>query len=313
MRAVLLDAGSLGHDVDLGPIRQQVDSLDIHDATSADQLIERLQGAEVALSNKVVIDAQAIDALPSLRLICVLATGTNNIDRAAAQARGIEVANVKAYGTASVAQHCLMMMLALATQLPRYQRDVAEGRWQTSERFCLMDHRVLQLAGKHLVIVGSGALGQAVARLARAFEMRVSFCARPGKESQDSRPPLAALIEQTDVLSLHCPLTEATHHLVDASLLARIKPGALLLNCARGGLIDELAALDALRTGRLGGLGVDSLPQEPPVDGHALIEALHEPLNLLVTPHSAWISPEARQNMVNLSAQNLRRFREAPR
>ncbi|WFF42954.1 D-2-hydroxyacid dehydrogenase [Salinicola endophyticus] len=312
MKAVLLDAASLGDDIDLSPLRALVDDLEVHALTAPEERRERLAGAQVALVNKVVIDAELIDALPDLALICVLATGTNNIDMKAAERRGIAVRNVTAYGTASVAQHTLMLMLALAARLPHYQSALRDGAWQRSEIFCLLDQPTLQLADKHLVIVGSGELGSAVARLGEAFGMRVTFAARPGNEANDTRPALATLLGELDVLSLHCPLTEATRGLIDTQALAAMKPEALLINCARGGIIDEHAALDALRQGQLGGLAVDSLPSEPPRDGHALLEALHEPLNLIVTPHNAWISPEARQRVVTLTADNLRAWRRCP-
>ncbi|MCG6657088.1 D-2-hydroxyacid dehydrogenase [Halomonas campisalis] len=311
MKAVILDAASLGTQIDLSPLRDCVERLEVHAHSPAAKLPERLADAEVAIVNKVVMDAAILEALPELRLICVLATGTNNIDMAAAERLGIEVRNVTAYGTASVAQHTLMLMLALANRLPRYQRDVAEGRWGESPFFCLMDHPTLQLEGKQLVIVGQGELGSRVADLAEAFGMAVTFAARPGNEANDSRPSLAALAPQADVISLHCPLSDATRHLVDAALLASVKPGALLINCARGGIIDEVAALAALREGRLGGLGVDVLPVEPPREGHPLLDALNEKLNLVVTPHNAWISPEARQRIVDLTAENLRRWHQA--
>ena len=306
MNAVILDAASLGADIDLVPIRERVDSLSVHQQSSTPEARERLQGARVAIVNKVVLDAPTLEALPDLKLICVLATGTNNIDMSAAERLGIAVKNVSAYGTASVAQHTLMLMLTLANRLPLYQRDVAEGRWGRSDFFCLMDHGTLQLEGKHLVIVGQGVLGSRVAQLSEAFGMRVTFAARPGNESDDRRPSLAELAPVADIISLHCPLSDATRHLVDADLLATLRPGALLINCARGGIIDENAALAALRNGRLGGLGVDVLPEEPPRDGHPLIDALAEPLNLVVTPHNAWITPEARQKIVALTADNLR-------
>lgn len=311
MKAVILDAATLGDDIDLEPIRGEVDSLDVHATTAPEQCRPRLDGAEVAIVNKVVLDAELLATLPGLRLICVLATGTNNIDMTAAERQGITVRNVSAYGTASVAQHTLMLMLALANQLPRYQQDVAGGEWQRSPLFCLLGHRTLQLAGKRLVIVGSGVLGQAVARLAEAFGIEVIFSARPGNEANDARPPLVDLVDSADIISLHCPLTEATRHLIDAPMLARFKPEALLINCARGGVIDENAALDALRSDRLGGLGVDVLPDEPPRDGHPLLDALGEPLNLIVTPHNAWISPEARANVVKLTVENLRSWKDS--
>ena len=309
MKAVILDAASLGADIDLSPIRERVDDLDVHEHTAPEQIRERLKGAEVAIVNKVALDGDTLEALPSLRSICVLATGTNNIDLPAAERLNIAVRNVTAYGTASVAQHTLMLILALANRLPLYQRDVAAGRWNVSPFFCLMDHGTLQLEGKHLVVVGQGELGSRVAALAEAFGMRVSFTARPGNEANDHRPTLARLAPEADVITLHCPLSDATRHLFDATLVASLKPGVLLVNCARGGIIDEQAALKALREGQLGGLGVDVLPEEPPRDGHPLLDALEESLNLIVTPHSAWITPEARQRIVTLTAENLRHVR----
>ncbi|MGC3872340.1 D-2-hydroxyacid dehydrogenase [Halomonas sp. GXIMD04776] len=309
MKAVILDAATLGDDIDLTPLRDEVDTLEIHDRTTPQECLERLQDADVAIVNKVVLSGDLLASLPHLKLICVLATGTNNIDMDAAKRQGIQIKNVTAYGTASVAQHTLMLMLCLANRLPLYQRDVIDGRWSRSPFFCLLDHRTLELAGKRLAIVGSGELGQAVARLSRAFGMEVIFAARPGNDTQDERPALADLAPEIDVLSLHCPLTNDTHHLVNADLLARMKPDALLINCARGGIIDEKAALQALRENRLGGLGVDVLPNEPPREGHSLIDASSEPLNLIVTPHNAWITPEARANVVRLTADNLRSFK----
>ncbi|MDR5905900.1 D-2-hydroxyacid dehydrogenase [Franzmannia qiaohouensis] len=309
MKAVILDAATLGEDVDLAPLREQVDSLEVHAITDPAQRLERLAGARIAIVNKVVLDAELLDQLPALELICVLATGTNNIDMAAAERHGIEVRNVTAYGTASVAQHTLMLMLALANRLPLYQQDVAAGRWGESAFFCLLGHRTLQLSDKRLVIVGQGELGSRVAQLAEAFGMQVTFAARPGNEAQDSRPGLAELAPTADIISLHCPLTDATRGLVDADMLARMRDDALLINCARGGIVDEAAALAALRAGTLGGLGVDSLPVEPPRDGHPLIDASREPLNLIVTPHNAWISPESRANVVKLTVDNLRAWR----
>lgn len=311
MKAVILDSATLGDDIDLSPLRKEVDNLAVHPTTAPEDRLERLRGAQVAIVNKVVIDAELLDALPDLELICVLATGTNNIDMQAAERHGIAVRNVTAYGTQSVAQHTLMLMLALANRLPLYQRDVAAGKWNDSAFFCLLGHRTLQLADKHLVIVGQGELGRRVASLAEAFGMKVTFSARPGNEANDRRPSLSELALQADVISLHCPLTEDTRHLIDSDMLARMKPGALLINCARGGVIDEEAALESLRHGQLGGLGVDTLPKEPPRDGHPLLSALADPLNLIVTPHNAWISPEARANVVKLTVDNLRRWRDS--
>ncbi|NHH84995.1 D-2-hydroxyacid dehydrogenase [Cobetia sp. MB87] len=314
-QAVMLDAGSVGDGLDFSRLEARLEGLVCHDATAPEEVVPRLSGASIVLVNKVRIEAHHMDELPTLKLIAVMATGTNNIDMAAAEARGIRVMNVNAYGTHSVAQHTWMLLLALAGRLPEYQTDIAAGEWQRSPTFCLMGRPVVQLFGKHLVIVGKGELGTAVGRLAEAFGMHVTFAARPGTAPTAERPALESLLPQADAISLHCPLTPETQHLIDEQALAAMKPGALLVNCARGGIIDEDAALEALATGQLGGLAVDSLPEEPPREGHSLLSALESqhhsastPLNLIVTPHNAWISQEARQNMLDLSLANIETF-----
>ncbi|MBU2099218.1 MAG: D-2-hydroxyacid dehydrogenase [Gammaproteobacteria bacterium] len=308
MKAVMLDADSMGSGIDFSPIEACVSKLVLHGTTLPADCVSRLQHADIAISNKVSLDAAILQALPQLKLICIVATGMNNVDLTAAEKLGIQVRNVVAYGTASVAQHTMMLMLALANRLLPYQHDVRAGRWQISSNFCLQDYTTLQLAGKHLVIVGSGELGTQVARLAEAFAMKVSFSARPGHEHDDARVPLRELAASADVISLHCPLNEHTRNLINRRLLDSLKPGCLLINCARGGLVDDQATLDALTAGNLGGYGTDVLPQEPPRDGHILLDALDQPLNLIVTPHNAWITPEARQTLINKTAENIRHF-----
>ncbi|BCB07984.1 glycerate dehydrogenase [Vreelandella venusta] len=308
--AVMLDAESLGADIDLTAIRDLVSHLEVYQQSTAEQASERLSDADIAIVNKVVLNAETLSTLPKLKLICVLATGLNNIDLDTAKAQNIIVKNVTAYGTASVSQHTLMLMLALANRLPRYQADIARGEWQRSDFFCLQAHSTLQLSNKHLVMVGQGELGSEVARLAEAFGMKVTFAARPGNELNDKRPSLDDLLPTADIISLHCPLNETTKHLINRARLANAKPSLLLVNCARGGIIDEEAALEALRAGRIGGLAVDVLPTEPPKEGHPLLTTLAEgeAVNLIVTPHNAWITPEARQNIVALTADNIQQW-----
>lgn len=309
--AVILDAQSLGPEIDLTAIKESVSQLEVFEQSTTQQALERLADADIAIVNKVVLDGDTLRQLPKLKLICVLATGLNNIDTKAASEQQIVVKNVNAYGTASVSQHTLMLMLSLANRLPRYQRDVAAGEWQRSDFFCLQDYPTLQLSGKNLVLVGQGELGTEVARLAEAFGMQVHFAARPGNEANDQRPSLDDLLPDADIISFHCPLSDGTKHLMNRQRLANAKPSLLLVNCARGGIIDEEAALEALRNGQLGGLAVDVLPTEPPRDGHPLLDALSEGLNLLVTPHNAWITPEARQNIVSLTANNIGEWKSA--
>lgn len=310
LKGVLLDADSLGSNIDFSDLEQQLDSLISYPNTSPEQVQERIQDADIVLCNKVVVNAESLKASPKLKQICVLATGMNNIDLAVAAQLDIPVNNAIAYGTNSVAQHSLMLMLMLATQQVRYGKAVASGQWQESPFFCLMQHSVGELAGKHLVIVGSGVLGSKVAQLAEAFDMTVTFSARPGQESQDSRPSLESLLPLADIISLHCPLTPDTENLLNQETLAKAKPGSLLINCARGGIVNETAVLAALKSQQLAGYATDVLSQEPPVDGNPLLDALNEDLNLIITPHNAWISQSARQNIVDQAAESIRNYRQ---
>lgn len=310
MKGVLLDGDSLGKDVSFASIREPLDELITWPTTTPDQVAERIRDADVVLSNKIHLGRAELAAARQLKLICILATGMNNVDLQAAAELGIPVRNVQAYGTASVAQHALMLMLALATRLPLYQRSVAAGEWQTAPGFCLMQHPVTQLSGKTLLLVGHGELGQEVARLATAFGMKVQVAARPGNPN-DPRRPLDTLLPQADVISFHCPLTTETRDLLNGARLRLAKPGLLVVNVARGGIVNEQDALAALREGRIGGLATDVLSEEPPRNGNPLLDALGEPLNLIVTPHSAWLAPEARQKILDLTAANIRQYRQA--
>ncbi|MBE0508273.1 MAG: D-2-hydroxyacid dehydrogenase [Marinospirillum sp.] len=304
MKGVMLDADSLGCGLNFSDLQAQLDELVIWPTTSPEQVAKRINDFNVVLVNKVQLNRALLEQAKSLKLICVMATGMNNVDLEAAAELGIEVRNVQAYGTASVAQHTLMLMLALATRLPLYQQSLAAGDWQQAPAFCLMQHPVTQLAGKNLLLVGYGELGQAVGKLANAFGMKLLIAARPGK-SDDHRPTLDELLPQADVISFHCPLNESTRGLLNAHNLQRTKPDLLVVNAARGGIVDELAALDALRSRQIAGLAVDVLTEEPPRNGNPLLDALQESLNLIVTPHNAWIAPEARQKIVDLTAQNI--------
>lgn len=303
LQAVFLDHASLDRgDLDITPLQQTFQRLDLYPQSSPAQVIARLQGAQVAISNKVVVDEAIMAACPQLRLILLAATGSNNVDLAAARARGIAVCNCQGYGTASVAQHSLMLLLALAARLPDYQRAVADGAWQRAEQFCLLDYPMVELAGKTLGILGYGELGQAMARLAEALGMRVLLGQLPGRPASPRHLPLERLLPQVDALSLHCPLTAQTRHLLGAAELARLKPGALLINTARGGLIDEQALADALRRGHLGGAACDVLSEEPPRQGNPLLAG--DIPRLIITPHNAWGSREARQRIVTQLQEN---------
>ncbi|MCW2293890.1 glycerate dehydrogenase [Pseudomonas sp. BIGb0408] len=306
-RAVFLDYRSLDlGDLDMTPLHEQFAELVLHERSTSEQVIERLQGARVAIVNKAVIDASVLGACPDLQLVLVSATGTNNVDLDAARSRGVAVCNCQGYGTPSVAQHTLTLLLALATSLAEYQRDIRAGRWQQSPMFCLLDHPIVELEGKTLGMLGHGELGGAVARLAEAFGMRVLYGQLPGRPPRADRLPLDELLPQVDALTLHCPLTEQTRNLITARELGLLKPGAFVINTARGGLIDEQALADALRAGKLGGAATDVLTQEPPRDGNPLLAA--DIPRLIVTPHSAWGSREARQRIVGQLAENAAGF-----
>ncbi|MFJ1574203.1 2-hydroxyacid dehydrogenase [Pseudomonas sp. NPDC088322] len=305
--AVFLDHDSLDlGDLDLSALRACFGALTLHGATAPEQVAERLQGATVAISNKVLLGADVLAANPQLQLILVAATGTNNVDLNAARAQGITVCNCQGYGTPSVAQHTLALLLALATRLCDYQRAVADGQWAKASQFCLLDFPIVELEGKTLGLLGHGELGGAVARLAEAFGMRVLSGQIPGRPARAERLPLDELLPQVDALTLHCPLNEHTRHMISHRELALLKPGALVVNTARGGLIDEQALADALRSGHLGGAATDVLSVEPPVNGNPLLEA--DVPRLIVTPHSAWGAVEARQRIVAQLSENAQAF-----
>lgn len=306
-RAVFLDTASLDlGDLDLQPLRQAFGELVLHPASAPGEIAGRLREANVAISNKAPISAETLARCPDLKLILVTATGTNNIDLAAARERGIAVANCQGYGTASVAQHAILLLLALATRLPDYQAAVRAGRWQQSTQFCLLDFPIVELAGKTLGLLGHGELGGAVARLAEAFGMRVLLGQLPGRPPRADRLALDELLPQVDAISLHCPLTEQTRGMIGQRELDLMRPGAFIVNTARGGLIDEQALADTLRRGHLGGAATDVLSVEPPKDGNPLLAG--DIPRLIVTPHNAWGSREARQRIVGQVTDNAAAF-----
>jgi len=306
--AVFLDVTSLNqNDLDLEPLHNAFSKLDCYEHTSAAEIIPRLQGAHVAIVNKVVLSADVLTACPELKLILLSATGLNNVDLQAAEDAGVTVCNCQGYGTATVAQHTLMLLLAMATSLPNYQSAVREGRWQTSTHFCFLDFPIVELDGKTLGVLGSGEIGNAVARLGDALGMRVIAANLPGRSPKAGRVSVDELLQQADAITLHCPLNDNTRHLIGEAELAKMKPHAFIVNTARGGLIDEQALAAALRRGHLGGAATDVLVQEPPVDGSVLLA--QDIPRLIVTPHTAWGSQEARQRIVGQMAENAAAFR----
>lgn len=305
--AVVLDAATLGADIDLTGIAAAADSLRSYPHSAAELVPVHLAGANVAICNKAVIDEGIFAAAPALELVLVTATGVNNVDLVAAAVRGIEVRHCRNYGTASVAQHTLLLMLALHTSFLDYQQVLARGQWQRAQTFCLLDFPILELAGRTLGIFGRGAIGTAVAELARAFGMQVLFAQLPGRPARADTRPWREVLQRADVVSLHCPLTATTRHLLDAAALATMKPGAFLINTARADIVEIHALIAALRSGHLGGAALDGLEVEPPGDDHPLLEPGIP--HLIVTPHNAWASRQARQRVVNQTVENLLAWR----
>ena len=280
-----------------------------HEATAQHQLAERLADATIAIVNKRRLSAAIIAGLPALQMVAIAATGYNNVDLDACRARGIVVSNVRGYARETVPEHVFALLLALARQIGPFHRSVAAGRWQKSEQFCYFDYPIRDLAGQTLGLLGSGTLGQGVARIAAAFGMQVVFGEHKGATTcRDGYLPFERLIREADVISLHCPLTDATRHLIGAPELAAMKPTAILINTARGGLVDEAALADALRARQIGGAGFDVLTEEPPVANPLLAPDLLDAGNFILTPHVAWSSREAMQTLADQLIDNIEAF-----
>jgi len=284
-----------------------------HDRVAPGEVAALLREATIAIVNKAPLPAAILAQLQRLRLVAVSATGTDNVDVAACRARGIVVSNVRNYAVHTVPEHSFALILALRRSLIAYRQDVARGLWQKSEQFCLSGHAVRDLHGSTIGIFGEGAIGQGVARLARGFGMRVLFADHaPPRAEGVQFTPVDTVLRESDVITLHLPLTAETRNLIGAGELARMKPGALLINTARGGLVDEQALAEALSSGVIGGAGFDVLSAEPPRAGNPLLE-LDLP-NLIVTPHVAWSSREAMQALADQLIDNVEAFVQgAPR
>jgi glycerate dehydrogenase len=307
LRAVFLDFGTVSNgDLDAAPLERAAPGVVIHAQTSPAEVPARVAGFEAVFANKSVIDRGIISANPQLRLVALTATGTDNVDLAAAREAGVAVCNLRDYCTDSVAQHAIAMLLALTHRLADYDALARGGQWQAAGRFSVFPYPIRELRGRLLGIVGLGTLGKAVAGLARALGMRVEAANRPGGAPAAGRRDLDAMLPELDALSLHCPLNEATRGLIGRERLARMKPDAVLVNTARGALVDAAALAEALRAGRLGGAGIDVLEREPPPPGHPLLDPSIP--NLILTPHVAWAAREARQRGLEELALNVESF-----
>ena len=309
LRAIFLDYGtvSCNGDLDPGSLLRALPALELRSHTPQGAVGEAIADASVVMVNKLRLDRAALEGAPALKLVLLAATGTNNVDLDAARERGVGVCNLRDYCTASVVQHVLGVVLLLTHKLREYDALVRTGAWQRGEQFCLLDHPIRELAGRRLGIVGYGTLGRAVARAANlALGMEVLVADRPGGARVTGRHDLDQMLPKLDVLSLHCPLTADTRGLIDAARLSAMKPDALLVNTARGALVDSQALVDALRAGRLGGAAIDVLSHEPPVAGDPLLEP--DVPNLIVTPHVAWAARDARQRCIDEMALNVDDF-----
>jgi len=308
MKCVLVDRDSLDKgDLDFSCLARHVSNIEIHKHVANEQLLDLINNADIVISNKVILDRQTLSACENLKLICVAATGTNNIDIQAASELGIAVSNARAYATPSVTEHVFALILNLMRNLTDYQVAACDGHWSGSHEFCYIEKPIVELSGKVLGIVGYGELGKAVARLARAFGMTVLISQRPGVSGlTEGRLSLVDMLPQIDVLTLHCPLDVNTANLIDIKMLKLMKPEAILINTARGGIINEDDLVEALSNGFIAGAGIDVLEKEPPdVDNVLLNQA---GLNLVITPHVAWASRESRQRLVVEICKNIESF-----
>jgi len=301
--AIFLDKASVyPDDLDFSSL-EKVASWQWFDNANPAEIRHSLQHAEVLVSNKVVIDNRVIADCRNLKLICVAATGVNNIDVVAAKQREILVCNVRAYATSSVVQHVFSLILALNRKLYSYNRSVTAGDWSRSEFFCYFGEPISELQGQTIGIIGFGELGRAVAKVARCFGMHVLLARRDTSDEREGRTDLNVLISSADIVSLHCPLNEDNHHMISSAEFAMMKPDAMLINTARGGLVDETALLQALEKKQIAAAALDVLEQEPPSVNNALLDYRSE--NLIITPHIAWASRESRQRLVDEIAENI--------
>lgn len=307
MKICILDGYSLNPgDLDWSPV-ERLGDVTLFDRSPADKIVERAADADIVLTNKVPFSADTLRQLPRLRFICVLATGYNIIDTEAAARQGVVVANIPAYSTMSVAQMAFAHILNITNHVASYAREVADGKWTNCPDFCFWDSALTELAGKTMGIVGLGNTGMATARIAVAMGMKVVAMT---SKSADTLPegitpaPLDDVLASADVVSLHCPLTPSTRHLINAASIAKMKPSAILINTGRGPLVDEQAVADALNGGRLAAFGADVLSQEPPRGDNPLLSAR----NCFLTPHIAWATLEARTRLMSTATENVRQF-----
>ena len=309
MKAVFLDYGTMGSDeLNVSSLENVVSEIALFDNTAADEVTARIAGCEFVFVNKVRMTSEIIESADALRFIGLTATGVDNVDLQAAEARNIAVCNIRGYCTNSVVEHVFAVLLQMTHSIGLYNRGVRNGDWQDASNFCLLDFPLRELSAMTIGIVGYGELGKGVAKIAEAFGMQVQIARRIGMDeiAGDGRVDLDDLLRDCDAVSLHCPLTSETRGLIGERELTLMKSNALLVNTARGGLVDSAALVKALTEESIAAAAIDVLPHEPPVDGDPLLD--YEGDNLIMTPHVAWASVESRQNAINEVAKNVRSF-----
>ena len=309
MQGVILDFDTLGpSDLDLKQIYELPIDWKIHNLCRPSDVSKLIADADIVLINKSPIREPALQKATRLKFISIFATGTDIIDLDAAKRRNIIVSNAVGYGTTSVVQHVWALILTLTTQLDNYREAATNGRWEDSESFCVMDYPVSELNGKTLGIVGAGELGLGVAKIAKAFEMNVVFASLPDRQhsKQNNRIPFQEVLAGSDIVSLHCPLTSLTNRIISHDELSLMKQTSILINTARGALVDEFALREALIMGKIAGAATDVLSEEPPLNGNILLDKSIP--NLIITPHVAWIAKESRQRLLDQVAGNVRAF-----
>jgi len=306
---VVLDLDSLNNnDLNLDRLKQCLPNWTFYGNTKPEEVYSRIKNADIVVSNKVVLDKQILSRANQLKLICIAATGTNNIDLKAAKKYHIPVCNITHYATHSVPEHVFRLILSLYGRLMENSAASIQGKWSQSPYFCLLDFPPQDLNGKTIGIIGYGDLGQAVAKIAKTFDMKVLIAKRDKNDHREGRILLNELLPQVDILTLHCPLTEDNYHLISSQELRLLPEHALLINTARGALVDETALLYALQQNQIAGAGLDVLSEEPPSVDHPLLNSGLK--NLIITPHIAWASQQSRQRLLDQLAENIFEFKQ---
>ncbi|MGR5337920.1 D-2-hydroxyacid dehydrogenase [Vibrio gigantis] len=307
LKVVFLDRATIPSQINLKPLSFEHEWTE-YDFTTPEQVSERVEGADVVITNKVVLNESNLAQAYQLKLIAVSATGVNNVDVEYCKSNNIAVANVQGYATQSVPEHVIAMLFTLKRNLVGYHQDIEAGQWQKDKQFCFFTHPIQDIAGSTLGLIGSGSLGQATAILAKAIGMNVIFAERKGADCcREGYLPFETVLKQADAISLHCPLTDATRNLISERELAMMKPSAVLINAGRGGLVDEQALVEALKSNEIAGAGMDVFTQEPADNSNPLLANSHLP-NLLLTPHVAWGSDSSIQKLSDILIDNIDGF-----